>query len=149
MRCPSRAAIQTMIEEATVDCYNDSECATGLHTMLDEHLDVPFQARVLGVDVTVTGIDITDDDQIVAICHRGPSRQPAEVGDESGGHQRDRPLVNMGERRIRLTDREAQLSLRTVLRLCAAGTPRCSEKAARPSSATIATVASHLVDGDF
>jgi hypothetical protein len=64
-----------MVAQATVDCYNDSECVTGLYTMLDEHLDMPFQATVLGVDVTVTGIDLTDDDQIVAICARGRSRQ--------------------------------------------------------------------------
>jgi hypothetical protein len=70
-----------MVAQATVDCYNDSECVTGLYTMLDEHLDVPFQATVLGVDVTVTGIDLTDDDQIVAICARGRSRQRIPILD--------------------------------------------------------------------
>ena len=64
-----------MVAQATVDCYNDSECVSGFYTVLDEHLDVPFQATVLGVHVTVTGIDLTDDDQIVAICARGRSRQ--------------------------------------------------------------------------
>jgi hypothetical protein len=70
-----------MVAQATVDSYNDSECVTGLYTMLDEHLDVPFQATVLGVDVTVTGIDLTDDDQIVAICARGRSRQRIPILD--------------------------------------------------------------------
>jgi hypothetical protein len=70
-----------MVAQATVDCYNDSECVTGLYTMLDEHLDMPFQATVLGVDVTVTGIDLTDDDQIVAICARGRSRQRIPILD--------------------------------------------------------------------
>ena len=32
-----------MVAEATVDCYNDSECVTGFYTMLDEHLALPFQ----------------------------------------------------------------------------------------------------------
>ena len=75
VRSPKRGALDEMVAQATVDCYNDSECVTGFYTMLDEHLDVPFQAIVLGVDVTVTGIDLTDDDQIVAICARGRSRQ--------------------------------------------------------------------------
>jgi Calcium binding len=75
VRSPKRGALDEMVAQATVDCYNDSECVTGFYTMLDEHLDMPFQATVLGVDVTVTGIDLTDDDQIVAICARGRSRQ--------------------------------------------------------------------------
>jgi len=38
--------------------YDDSECVTGVYTILEEHLDVPFQTCVLGVDATVTGIRI-------------------------------------------------------------------------------------------
>lgn len=64
-----------MVAEATVDCYNDSECVTGFYTMLDEHLAVPFQTSVLGVDVTVTKIDLTGDEEIVAVCVRGRARQ--------------------------------------------------------------------------
>lgn len=59
------------------------------------------------------------------------------------------PLGNIGEHRVRLTEQEAQLNLRTVLQLCAAGKLRCSEKTMRPSSATISTVVSHLAGGDF
>ena len=36
---------------------------------------VPFRTEVLGVDVTVTGIDLGDEDQIVAICVRSGRRQ--------------------------------------------------------------------------
>jgi Calcium binding len=70
-----------MIAEATVDCYNDSECATGFYTMIDDHLEVPFQTEVLGIDVTVTGIDLGDDDQIVAICARSGWRQRIPILD--------------------------------------------------------------------
>ena len=59
------------------------------------------------------------------------------------------PLGNIGEHRVRLTEKEAQLNLRTVLQLCAAGKLRCSEKTVRPSSATISIVVSHLAGGDF
>jgi hypothetical protein len=57
----NRAALDALVAEATVDCYNDSECVTGFYTMLDEHLAGPFQTKVLGVEVTVTGADLTDD----------------------------------------------------------------------------------------
>jgi hypothetical protein len=69
------AALDAMIGEATVDCYNDGECVTGFYTLLDEHLDVPFRTSVLGGDVIVTGIELTNDGQIMAVCARGGSRQ--------------------------------------------------------------------------
>lgn len=70
-RGPSRARLAQLIGEATVDCYNESEEVTGLFEMIHEHLDIPFVTTVLGVTVTVTAIDITDDDRIVAVCRRG------------------------------------------------------------------------------
>jgi hypothetical protein len=70
-----------MIAEATVDCYNDSECVTGFYTMFEEHLTTPFQTVVLGVDVTVTGVDLTEDDQITAACVRGRARQRVPILD--------------------------------------------------------------------
>jgi len=72
-----------LIAQATVDCYNDSECVTGFYTALDEHLAVPFQTAVLGVNVTVAGIDLTDDEQIVAVCARGSSTQRIPILDLS------------------------------------------------------------------
>jgi hypothetical protein len=75
----NRVALDELIAEATVDCYDDSECVTGFHAMLEEHLTVPFQTVVLGVDVTVTGVDLTDDEQIVAVCVRGESKQHIPV----------------------------------------------------------------------
>lgn len=69
-RGPSRARLEQLIEEATVDCYNESEECTGLFEMIHEHLDIPFETTVLGVAVTVTAIDISGDDRIVAVCRR-------------------------------------------------------------------------------
>jgi hypothetical protein len=77
----SCATLDALIAQATVDCYNDSECVTGFYTTLDEHLAVPFQSVVLGVDVTVAGIDLTDDEQIMAVCTRGPSTQRIPILD--------------------------------------------------------------------
>lgn len=39
------------VAEAVVDCYNESEQITGLYTMIDTHLAVPFKTMVLGVAV--------------------------------------------------------------------------------------------------
>lgn len=64
-----------MIDEARVDCYNESEQATGLFTMIEEHLALPFETSVLGVTVTVKAVDIGQDDCIVATCVRGNERQ--------------------------------------------------------------------------
>ncbi len=72
---PSNKLLDAMIEEATVDAYNDEEQITGLFTMLEEHLALQFQTVVLGVAVTVTKIDLTVGHEIVAICRRDTHRQ--------------------------------------------------------------------------
>ncbi|MEU0088483.1 hypothetical protein [Streptomyces sp. NPDC006274] len=69
------AELEAMIEEATVDAYNDDEQLTGLFTMLEEHLGLPFTTAVLGVEVTVDGLDLTLEGKIVALCSRGGMRQ--------------------------------------------------------------------------
>jgi hypothetical protein len=74
------AALEAMIEEATADAYNDDEQLTGLHTMIENHLAVPFTTTVLGVEVTVRKIDLTGD-SIVAICSRGRERQRNDLLD--------------------------------------------------------------------
>jgi len=64
-----------LVEEATVDCYNESEQLTGLYTMIDENLAVPFETQALGVSVVVERVDVTSRDEIVAVCRRGRKRQ--------------------------------------------------------------------------
>lgn len=76
-----RARLDAMVREATVDCYNEAEEATGLFTMIEDHLEVPFETTVLGVPVTVASVDISDDDRIVAICVRGRTRQAIPILD--------------------------------------------------------------------
>lgn len=71
MRSSNREARDALIAEATVDCYNDSECVTGFHTMIDDHLEVPFQTRVLGADVPHAVIDeLSRIEQIKGQCAR-------------------------------------------------------------------------------
>lgn len=76
-----RTKLDAMVEEATVDCYNETEQAIGFYTMIEEHLEVPFETAVLEVPVTVTGVDLSGDDRIVAICVRGKARQPIPILD--------------------------------------------------------------------
>jgi len=71
--------LDRLIEEAVVDAYDESEQRTGLYTMLEENLDLPFKTEVLGVEVIVERIDLTDADEIVAICTRGRSRQAIPI----------------------------------------------------------------------
>ena len=78
---PAKAKLATLIEEAIVDAYTESEQRVGFYTLLDERLDTPFDTEILGVTVTVERIDMTDDEQIVAICRRGRSRQRIPVLD--------------------------------------------------------------------
>jgi hypothetical protein len=40
----SEDRLTAMIEEATVDCYDESEQLTGWFTMIEENLEVPFHA---------------------------------------------------------------------------------------------------------
>ena len=47
----------------------------------DQHLETPFDTKVLGVTVTVERIDMTDDEQIIAICRRGRSLQAIPILD--------------------------------------------------------------------
>jgi hypothetical protein len=67
--------LDEMIEQATVDAYGESEQVSGFFTMIDDNLAIPFTTTVLGVEVVVEKIDITGDDEIVAVCARGSSRQ--------------------------------------------------------------------------
>jgi hypothetical protein len=78
---PSDAELDQMIEEAIVDAYGESEQMVGFYTMVEDNLAVPFQTEMLGVEVTVERVDMTDDDEIVAVCARGKSRQRVAILD--------------------------------------------------------------------
>jgi hypothetical protein len=71
--------LERLIEEAVVDAYNEPEQRTSLYTMLDERLEMPFKTEVLGVEVTVERVDLTEAEEIVAICTRGRKRQAIPI----------------------------------------------------------------------
>jgi hypothetical protein len=77
----SKARLDRLVEEAIVDCYTESEQATGLYTMIENNLALPFETTVLGVPVTVERVDLTHRDEIVAVCWRARVRQTIPIID--------------------------------------------------------------------
>jgi len=78
---PSTAHLDKLIEEATVDCCNESEEVTGIFTMLEANLAVPFATTMLGVEVRVERVDLNEAAEIVAVCRRGRERLRVPVID--------------------------------------------------------------------
>lgn len=85
--------LEQMVSEALTDAHGESEQRVAFYTMIDEHLKLPFQTRMLGVTVSVKKIDLSDADEIIAECQRGreklnvpildlPLPDPAPVGSE-------------------------------------------------------------------
>ena len=74
-RSAKRRRLEQLIDQATVDAYNESEQRGGIFTIIEESLALPFKTTVLGVSVVVERIDLTDTDEIVALCCRGKVRQ--------------------------------------------------------------------------
>jgi len=79
MRRTSRARLEALIEEATVDAYGDEEQLVGLLTMIQDNLELPFETALLGVTVMVKKVDQDQGGGIVAICHRNGSRQAIPI----------------------------------------------------------------------
>jgi hypothetical protein len=71
--------LEAMIEEAIVDAYTESEQAGGFHVMIEQELELPFETTVLGVTVSVKRVDITEANDVVAVCSRGRERQAIPI----------------------------------------------------------------------
>jgi Calcium binding len=76
----SQADLDELVEEAIADAYGEDEQLAGFYTMIEENLVLPFTTMVLGVEVTVESIDITDRG-IAAVCVRGVHRQSIAILD--------------------------------------------------------------------
>jgi hypothetical protein len=75
----SKARLESLVDEATVDANGKAEQLGGFYTMIEENLHVPFSTQVLGVEVTVTRIDMIEGDEIVAVCSRGKQSQSISI----------------------------------------------------------------------
>ena len=72
--------LRELIAEATVDAYGEEEQRSGFVMMLQEHLELPFEATVLGVKVKVESVTETEN-SIVADCVRGIHHQAIAIED--------------------------------------------------------------------
>src|SRR4051812_26517337 len=77
----STAELDALVEQATVDAYDEYEQRSGFHVMIADHLAVPFETNVLGVEVTVKKIDLLPGSGLVAICVHGRHRQAIGILD--------------------------------------------------------------------
>ena len=71
----SKTRLDELVEDALVDAYGESEQVTGFYTMMENDLRLPFETEILGMTVTVEDIDITEDDQLVAVCRKDKTKQ--------------------------------------------------------------------------
>lgn len=87
----------------------------GFFTLLEERLKSPFKTEVLGVEVTVARLDMTDDEQIVALCSPGKSQQPVPILDltlPDPPHRRcgvDRSVPPLGARQMMMARKPIQI----------------------------------------
>lgn len=75
----TESKLAQLIEDATVDACDESEQRLGFYTMMEKDLALPFETVVLGVEVTVGRIDLTEANEIVAIFTRGRVRQAISI----------------------------------------------------------------------
>lgn len=62
--------LDALIEEATVDAYDEYEQRVGFYTMMEDNLVFPFPAKVIGATVSVQGIDMKNEERILAKVKR-------------------------------------------------------------------------------
>ncbi len=104
---PSKQRLQGLVEEAVVDADGESEQRTGSSSMIDEHLALLFETKVLGVAVAVERIDIMARLKIAAYCRRGhetsvdPDPPPPPVAQAATRRRgADRGVSLLGARRM-------------------------------------------------
>jgi Calcium binding len=73
--------LDELIEEATVDCYDEEEQASGFFAIIEDNLALPFTTRILDVDASVAAVEIDDDGRIKAVCERNGERQRIDLID--------------------------------------------------------------------
>lgn len=72
---PTSARLDEMIEEATVDTYDEEEQAAGFFTKIEENLAKPFATQILGVEASVIAVEMDLDNNIKAVCEREGHQQ--------------------------------------------------------------------------
>ena len=71
---PANAELDSIIEDALADAHDEYEQVSGFYCVLEDSVSFPFETTLLGLPVTVTGLDATDDD-VLAVVRRGKHAQ--------------------------------------------------------------------------
>jgi hypothetical protein len=77
----SKTQLEKLIQDATIDCYDEDEQVLGMLPMIGDSLAVPFETEVLGTKVTVESVECIRGREIVAICRAGKHRQAISLAD--------------------------------------------------------------------
>lgn len=77
---PSEEELDALVEQATLDVYNEEEQLGGFAVMTEDNLEMPFETTILGVRVTLRGVTQTEAG-IVADCVRDGQHQGISIRD--------------------------------------------------------------------
>ena len=76
----NRKRIDELIDEATVDCYGESEEHTGLLTMTQDNVVCPFRAKVIGEEIEVIALEWPDSGYgMMAVCERKGKKYRVDI----------------------------------------------------------------------
>jgi hypothetical protein len=78
------------------NAHDESEQRLGFYAMMEDDLALPFATLVLGVEVTVERINLTEADEIVATCARGRTSSYLDHRAAAGGTAASRRGVDRG-----------------------------------------------------
>lgn len=70
MKKTSAERIQELIEEATIDAYDEYEQLAGFLCMIEDNVKTPFKAKVMGDEVKVIELNEGKCNDLVAICEK-------------------------------------------------------------------------------
>jgi hypothetical protein len=71
---PTNAELDLIIEDALTDAYDEYEQVGGFFCVLKENVTFPFETTLLGMPVTVTGVEDSED-VVLAVVRRGKHEQ--------------------------------------------------------------------------
>ncbi len=80
MNKAKRARLEELIDEATIDCYGEDEQHSGLLTMIEDNVDCPFRARIVGEEVEVIEFEWPKSGYgLYAICERDGKKHRVDI----------------------------------------------------------------------
>ena len=65
-----KSKLEDLIHRAVLDADDEEEQQMGFYQALEDHLRFPFKTALGGVPVVVKGLDVGEDDEILAVCLR-------------------------------------------------------------------------------